>query len=505
MRMFLHVLTGLFLTPFTLRHLDRQEFAIFNLTLDMVGWLALLDLGITAGLRIQAARLTGRPQQETVNRLASTAFFAQNIIVLAVLIIGGGLAVAFPHFFAVRPDLQHDAMMVMGLSVLGAAISIGSQTFSALLVANQQMHIDNLLGVLLIVIRTVLTVVLLKAGWGIYSLAVAHLAARITTAVMAVFRTYHLLPGLQIKYRLASWEVFQKIGALGIWFSLGQLAGIVIGSMSSAVTAKVISMETVTALLLTGRFYELCSGLVLLISENARPMLGQMLGQSRTEESLRTYRQLFGLSSGLAVVAAFGVWAGNEAFVTRWVGRVNYGGPMVDLALAGTVIASLWNLPNRVILSANLNVRGQSLVRILEGILNMGLAVWFGKKFGLVGIPLGGVLACMLTSMWLLPLFTARMYGRTFWQFLWDDAARVVLLIVMLFPIAFGVRLLALQISGYLGAALGGILTCGIGLTLMWFVTLEKAVRDRFLLRAWYERACATTLRITGLGVNREN
>src|SRR4051812_37490224 len=85
-RMLIHVLTGLWLTPFTLRYLDREQFAVFSLTLDMVTWLALLDLGITAGLRIQASRLAGAPEQEKINRLASTAFFAQNVIVLFVLV-----------------------------------------------------------------------------------------------------------------------------------------------------------------------------------------------------------------------------------------------------------------------------------------------------------------------------------------------------------------------------------------------------------------------------------
>ncbi len=57
---------------------------------------------------------------------------------------------------------------------------------------------------------------------------------------------------------------FRKIGGIGIWLSLGGLAGIAIESLDSAVTAKVISMEAVTSLVLTHRFYvtraALCGG-----------------------------------------------------------------------------------------------------------------------------------------------------------------------------------------------------------------------------------------------------
>lgn len=495
-RMFVHVLVGVFLTPFTLRFLDRQEYAIFGLTLEILTWLTLLDVGITAGLRIQAARLTGKPDPERLNRMASTAFFSQNIVVLLVLVIGFGLALAFPHFFPMRANLRHDAMLLMVMSVLGAGLSIGGQTFSALLVANQQMHIDNLLGLLLIVIRTVLTVVLLELGCGVYSLAVAHLVSRAVTVGMAVVRVYRLLPDLQIRYRLASWDMFKEIGGLGIWFSLGGLAGIVIHSLDSTVAAKVVSVESVTSFLLTGRFYELSSGLVWLLSENARPMLGQMLGQNKMETSLNAYRQLFALSAGLAVVAALTVWSGNGCFVTKWVGSVNYAGKWVDLALAGAMVASLWLMPNRVILSANLAVRAQSLARMLEGVLNLGLSIWLAKRFGLVGVTLGTVLAAAATSMWILPLQTAQMFNRPFIRFVWDDAARVLVLMICLFPVALMARSVAMEINGYIGALAGALPTFLIGLTLVWFMIIDKSLRARFPVRVWYDRGVAITSRL---------
>ncbi|MDB6121285.1 MAG: Polysaccharide biosynthesis protein [Pedosphaera sp.] len=495
-RMLLHVLVGVFLTPFTLHYLDREEFAVFSLTLELLTWLTLLDVGISAGLRIQAARLSGKPDQEKLNRMASTAFFAQNFIVLVVLLLGVGMAVAFPYFFPVRATLQHDATLLMVLSVLGAALSIGSQTFSALLIANQQMHVDNILGLLLIAIRTVLTITLLKFGCGVYSLAIAHLVSRFVTAIMAVVRTYRLIPGLQIKYHLASWEMFRQIGGLGIWFSLGGLAGIVIHSLDSTVTAKVVSVETVTSFLLTGRFYELAGGLVWLISENARPMLGQMFGQNKMGEGLTAYRQLFTFSTGLAVVAAFSVWSGNSSFVTKWVGPVNYTGKFTDLAMAFTMIAGLWIMPNRVVLSANLAVRAQCLVRLLEGALNLGLSIILGKMYGLIGIVVATFIASATTSMWLLPLFTARMFNRPFIRFVWDDAAKVLLLILCLFPVALVARGIATDFTGYLGAAAGAGLTGVCGLALVWFVMLDKSMRARLPIRNLYESAYARTLRV---------
>ena len=42
---FATIAVGLWLTPFTLRFLDREEYAIFALASDVLMWLGLLDIG----------------------------------------------------------------------------------------------------------------------------------------------------------------------------------------------------------------------------------------------------------------------------------------------------------------------------------------------------------------------------------------------------------------------------------------------------------------------------
>jgi O-antigen/teichoic acid export membrane protein len=494
-RMFVQVLVGLWLVPFTLHYLDRERYAIFSLTLSVLGWLGLLDLGITGGLRIQAARLTGRPNPDELNRLASSAFFTQLLVVLAVLLVGTGIGIGFPHFFKVAPDLQHEAKYVFLIAALGAGLSVGCQTFSALLIAHQQVHVDNLIGLLMIVVRTVLTVVLLKMGWGLYSLAVAHVTARLVTSVLAVIRTYQVIPGLRIRYSLASWESLRGIANLGVWFTLGSLAGISIESLDSVVTGKVVAVATVTTLALTSRLYDFVGSLVYVITETARPMLGQMLGLQKMNEALKAYRHLFAISTGSAVVMAMAVWAGNAAFVTRWTGAVNYGGLAVDVALALNLILHMWVMPNRAILSANLAVRPQTLARLFEGALNLALSIFFGKLWGLFGILVATFVTGLFSSMWILPYLTARMFGRPFLKFLWDDAMPILVLFVLLSPVAYLARYFATNVAGYFGAFIGGTLTTLAGIGLLWWVVFDESLRARFPLRALAEHRFVTSMR----------
>jgi O-antigen/teichoic acid export membrane protein len=126
---------SLWLTPFALRFLDREEYALFVFGNDLLTWLVLLDLGVTAGLSAQAAQLTGRPDPDALNRLASRTFFTQIALALVMLGAGAVLALAAPKLFNLRPELRGEATLVLLLLALGAAFNFATQTFSSLLVA----------------------------------------------------------------------------------------------------------------------------------------------------------------------------------------------------------------------------------------------------------------------------------------------------------------------------------------------------------------------------------
>ena len=57
---FLTVLVGLWLTPFLLRRLGQQDYGLWQLALQMTGYLALLDLGVVALLPRETAYAIGR-------------------------------------------------------------------------------------------------------------------------------------------------------------------------------------------------------------------------------------------------------------------------------------------------------------------------------------------------------------------------------------------------------------------------------------------------------------
>lgn len=486
------IVVGLWLTPFTLRYLDREQFAVFVLASDVLMWLGLLEIGLTSVLNVQAAQLSARPDPDRLNRLASTTFFAQSTIALGVMAAGGVIALYFPDFFGLRAELRREGMQVMALMALGSALTVGSQTFSALLIAHQQIHVDNMIRLSLIAIRTALTVGLLMAGYGLISLAVAHLVAVVLTALLAVVRVWRLLPGLSLRVRHCSWAILRQTSGLGIWFSLGGLAGILIMNLDKIMTAKLVSVEMVTLLSLTGRLYVLAWSVIQQVTNTARPALAQIIGQGDLEGARRKYHQLSMLSTGLALVAAVGIWAGNGVFVSWWVGSQNYGGALLDGLLALNLIVHSWVLPNRAILTAGLIfVPQNSTSRFIEGLVNLGLSMGLGWFYGVPGIILATALAGIFVSCWYLPLLTARFFKTHLISLVVSDFFKLIGISVLLIFGVYYCRMVGTSISGLQGAVLASGLSVIIGFLALWYIGLD--VDTKFRIRhAFYHKSSSS-------------
>jgi O-antigen/teichoic acid export membrane protein len=293
---------------------------------------------------------------------------------------------------------------------------------------------------------------------------------------------------VQISRSFISKATFRQLAGIGVWFSLGHVAGILILSLDRIVAAQAVSLDAVTTLTLSGRLYALTGGALAQVTDTARPMLGSLLGTGKSDAALATYRRLFTVSTGLCVIAAASLWAGNGLFVSTWVGAQHYGGPALDAMLAANMLVSNWILPNRAVLSAALIVRPQTMCRLLEGSLNLGVAVALAPRFGLLAIAGSTAIAGLMTSVWFLPMLTSRLFERPLFRFLREDAARPVVLLAAMVPLAIAGRWCGTRVvGGYLGALLSACVVFVPGLLFLMFMVFNPD--DRAVLVSSVRRA----------------
>ena len=467
---------GLFLVPFTLDHLTREQFSIFTLATEVLMWLGLLELGIAAVLNVKAAQMSSLNEQEALNKLASTTFFAQCFIGILIIAVGTFIAWLFPVFFEVSQEVQQDARNLLYLLVLSASLRVFSQTFSAILIGYQQLHIDNAIRLILLFIRAALTILLLKNDWGLISLGLAHLFAVCVSAVLAIIRVHRLLPGLIISVKYFDPQLLKATAGTGIWFSVGGLAGILIMNVDFLVGAKLVGVEAITPLILTAKLYALGWTFIQQITNPARPALAQIIGAADWEKARAKYSQVRFLTMSVALVAVLVIWACNRAFLDLWVGPSYYSGLILDSLLALNLLVHAWTLPSRAILTAGLAyTRKNSFSRLVEGILNLSLSVILGVKFGLLGVVMATALAALCTTTWYLPYLTKMYFGTTLASLYKTQLKQLSLIFLVMLPSALVARWIG-NVGGVEGVVAAATITGVAGIASIYLFS-DKELR----------------------------
>ncbi len=479
---FLPVVVGFWLTPFVLGHIGREAFGLYGLASSLIGWMALLDFGLTPGLKAHLARNSASPDPERDSRLVSATFFPQLALGLMVLVAGGAAASSVPAFFRVSGPLAEQAAGLTLLLAASLAVSLGTQSFSAVLVAHQRFRRDNSARLALVAVRAALIVVLLWRGDSLLALGFAQLAAVSTSAALNVYWAYRFTPGLRLRPSLRRGNELRLVAGVGAWFSAGAAAGLLISGTDRIVAGKLVSLEAVTTLSVTASAYVFAEAALSQLVNNARPALGQLFGERRPAAVARAYRQLLSGVSGVGLVAAGAIWAANEAFVGAWVGPGQYGGALLDALLGVNCVVALAILPSRAVLAAHLTVRPQTLARLVEGGLNFVLALWLTSWWGLLGTILSTSLAALATSFWYLPRLARRVLG-TDGCALQATCRKLAVFALLLLPAVWLGRSAATSVGGLGGAAAGALCAAIWGVALMWAMLVEPWVKAG--LMAW--------------------
>jgi len=391
-------LVALILTPFILKYLTREEFALFYIAGDILMWLSLAQLGVSSSYNSRAAQLFGQKKEEELKFLTSSAFGLQLASSVIILLAGVVLSFFVNSFFNVKDSAQQTQAFFLIL-VAASAAHVMSQVFSALLVSAKLIHIDNRIKIVSIIPKILFTVLFLLLGWKLVGLALANMIASLTPIVISIFYVRKAFP--QIPIRLKFWTKRHTNDLLikGIWFTIGGVAGILISGLDRIVIAKVVSLEIVASFLITQKLYFLADKILGQIFNVTRPYMGQLYGAGSYERLHSLYGFFKRISIYVAVLSAILIFLINDLFVKIWVGIDLYSGNQVSFFIALNFIIQFVLLPNRVLLATTLHrLSWQNSLRVVEGVLNLGLSILLGRLYGVIGVISGSILASIVIS-----------------------------------------------------------------------------------------------------------
>lgn len=424
-------MVSLWLVPFVLQYLSKPEYGIFAILSDLLAWLAIANLGVTATFNASGAQLLGTKDFKELSIVASTTFYTQLISALLILLLGY-LIVRDPGVLFSEVDATENIWLFSLLVLAGFVINYASQPLNSILVADKQIHINNYLKFGLLVIQTSLTVILLTSGYKLLSLAISNLVANIIIAIIAWIRVKKSLPALQISPGYWRGDRLQYLVKNGIWFTVGGIAGILIFRMDAFLIGKYISLAMVANFIITIKLYQIATTFHNQFFNTARPYFAQVFGRKEMGTLNSMYNLCFYASFGLAFFMGGAIYLINGWFIHWWVGPGFYLGDTINLLLCINFIVQAAVLPNRILLATSLyKIRLHNLTRIFEGLAKLGLSVLFIQIWGINALITAAILASMLFSNLLLNYLSSKLLQEN-----WLPKLQV-LAVVLVLPLLF--------------------------------------------------------------------
>ena len=398
----LSVVIAFVMTPILVRHLGDAGYGFWELLVGLIGYLGILDLGITPAIARNVAVAVGRADEEALRRVVRTGLLA----LIAAGVVGGVLLLAA----AVRPDIVFGGRsaplpterLVICVGAASLLLSFSRAALTATLIGLQQNYLLNAARGLLAIASSVVVYAGLSSHVMDALLVVVSVNCLSLLAEAFVFglRIRHVCGPAVFRLWNVAWRDGKSLLTFGVK-SLGLMASTALTRQGALfVLSHAIGPVAVTQYVFAGRLVEYGQALSLAIGYPLAAHFATAFGRGGMDDAARTWLAATRAMHFIVFGVVLGVtWIGIP-FLTRWLGPQYAAAARIPFYVlcAGMFVQAFATNSNRVLVSLDRHGRAALTAVVLSaGCLAVsGVLV---AKFGLPGVAVGVSLFMAVQSM----------------------------------------------------------------------------------------------------------
>jgi O-antigen/teichoic acid export membrane protein len=446
--LFISIVTNLGLMPMYLKYIDARIYGLWLATGGVIAWLGLLDLGIAGVMGQRIAAAYGRKDHQSVGLYYFNGQVFQ-IAAMSVLVIGSSLvAWKLPHLLGASVLEQHvltPGILLAGVSTAFACMNNGQHNTAAAL----QRPLIPMLNIIIGRLVTVgLTVVLLKAGYGLVSLPLSLAVGSVFTFVSNLFYVSSLIRRFEVSLQW-SYPVFKDILTLSPALFAAKTGNALVDQIEPTLVALMISPEAAVVFSITKRAADTIENIVDRVTGSVTAGFAHLFSEGDVERSADVLKAIWITCFGLSVICLGTYMAMNHSFIALWIGERYFGGqPLTLLIAVSAAILILGNLVS-MLLGATGDIAVPCVGILIEASVRLGLMMLMFRQFGLAGLPLATIVSSGALLVW----FLHRMRLRLGIHAIPLVSRRAIFLALLVGVVAWNVERLA-RPAGWAGFAL---------------------------------------------------
>jgi O-antigen/teichoic acid export membrane protein len=380
-----NIINSVILLPLYLKRIDASTLGLWLATGNILAWMTLADPGVGDVLQQKIAQLRGQNEDAEIGLTIGSGLSASAGILLISVIAG------FVFYFLIGTIINKDVSKYEGLqvalliSIIATGMSLVSFSISGI---NQGMQnsapvaISSLTGNFLFLI---VNVIFLYMGFGVISIAFSNLcrAVYINIFNFAALKKVLNKERLHIMFRASHFKGFIKIFS---FTSVSRIIGGFSASMDMIVLARFVAPSMITLFEINKRPIQMTQSLVGRHSVALMPVISHANGKGETTEIKKLIDTQFKYYVYAAIFIAICFCINYHSLITAWTGEGKYAGNQIVFLLIANFFFGLIGYFMANMGYALGDIKMNSLINIIKGVISGLLFYLVTKSYGIVGL-----------------------------------------------------------------------------------------------------------------------
>lgn len=372
------------LAPLVLRMAGQEALGAYSIVMQIVGYGILLDLGFSVALGRYLAQTFG----ENESSLSFCEVFSIGRVFLLVTNSALALTIFAVAFWINRLMVASDstilqARIALYLLAVWSLVRTPLALYNHGLMATQNMAAANIAATLGNTVRLLLSLGLVYAGMGLLGLVSGSILSELMTNLLQRYLFQRKFPSYHFRWRVRNKKLFTEMFLFGIKYFGVNLAAVLSLGSDSLVVGKLYGASMVSVFYTTKIPAFLLIQFIYRISDNAGPAANELFAAADFGALRTAYLRILRYSMLLAFPLAIGIVGFNQNAVSLWVGREQFAGDVMTLALAVFVLTQVASHTNAMIALVAGKIRGWATLAIVCSAVSLVLSYWMGKYLGM--------------------------------------------------------------------------------------------------------------------------
>jgi O-antigen/teichoic acid export membrane protein len=412
----LNIGIGIAIVPITINYLNPTKYGIWITLSSIIGWFSFFDIGLGHGLRNHFTKSVSKKNYDLARVYVSTTYAILTIIVLFFLIV----------FYIVNPHLNWNKILnVEDLNIYIELRNLATIVFTffclrfvfklitTILIADQRpakASLFELIGRLLSFIF-ILLLTRFTDGSLLFLGIVMSVSPLIVLIIISIYYFNGKYKNIKPSFKYIDFSKSNDLLSLGVKFFLIQIASVLLYQTNNIIISHLLSPAEVTVYNIAFKYFNiLLMGFAIVVMP-----FWSAITEAYAKNDLKWINSI--IKKLRLIWCGVGIFGIFMLIISQWIYKI-WIGPDINIPIMISLLVLIWILINTwtAIYSNFLNgvskIKLQFYLSLSSAVLNVPLAIIFGKKFGVEGILFANNLI-MIVGVFVYPLQYKKIVSKT--------------------------------------------------------------------------------------------